>query len=744
MTALFMDSFDHYGTKAPALESSFNFPAFNNMSNAGWSFNDLGVTNYYAGIDTPSWGPARTGPYAFIKGRDTSGVWNTEVVRALPAPLTNMFLSISMALDNLPTQICTLLHFRTSASSGLYSLRVQPSGALDMYNLSTSTVIASTAGPVMVPQTWYFFEMNLNTAGNWVLRVDDPTGTETPLLQGALSGGSIGIIGLGGRASGDTVNTWFDDIFIRDTNGSTNNGWLGDRRIATLFPDGDTTDDGWTPHFYKQISPGIARLSYLTTGLSAIQAPNAAINTANASALNIGAQDFTLETFVRFDRLPQSAENFTIFSKWNEGNTTGRSYQLRYTNPSAGSNLEFRTSTDGTSGTAVTKILYPWYPEAGQWYHIALVRAAGELLLFVDGVQLGLPIPDSDTYFNSTNSVLTVGGQVNSTSTANSSISGSTIIGRVDETRFTNGIGRYTSSFTPPTTVYPRDGSDPDWASVVLLMGYDQTINDESSFNRTVVTVGAAAQQLPADGDPPGAWTTVSKQVPDDNTFIRASLLPAFNILTLTTNPSASDTVTVGTTNGSTPAVYTFVSALTSAFDVLIGATAQDTLENLLEAINAGVGEGTVYGTGTTANADVQATGLPAGQFQVTALIAGTAGNSIAVGSSSPATWQDPANLYGGVDIPGKSSFKLSRPPTNTTIISAVQITSRARKTDSGIGKIQASLIGPLGASADGPEHSLGTTTATYHDIIELDPDTSGPISPTTLVNGKVSVNRTA
>ncbi len=743
MTALYMDSFDHYGVLPPFLAPNANYPALNNMSSAGWSF----TTPYSSvfGIDTPAWGPARTGPYAFMRGRVTTGVYTQTVTRSFPTPLTNFFLSISIAVDALPTtDPAGVLYFRNSGGTELYRLNLMPNGSLQMYNSSTSTVIATTSGSVVVPQTWYFLEMQVNTAGNWVLRVDDATGTDTPALQGALAGGTPAIIGLGGTNTASTINMWFDDFFLRDTNGSVNNSWLGDRRIATMYPSADTADAGWTPEYYKFLSPGIATVSTILTGLSGVQNPTAIIKTNPATALNIGAQDFTLETFIRFDRLPENTENFTIFNKWNTTNATGRSYQLRFTNPSAGSFLEFRTSTDGTGATEAIKIQYPWFPNAGQWYHVALVRASGELLLFVDGVQLGLPIPDTDTYFASTTSALGIGGQNNGTNTAASAVAGTTVIGRLDETRFTNGVARYTSSFSPITTMFPRGAiADPDWASVVLLMGYDVSFTDESSFNRTIVA-DLATIQLPTDGDPPGAWTTVSKQTPDNNTYIRAPLTPATNILTMTTNPVAADTVTVGTTDGTTPAVYKFVSALVDPFDVLIGATAQDTLENLLEAINNGAGEGTTYGTGTTANADVMASSLPVGQFMVIALIAGTIGNSIAVASSSPAVWDDPSTLTGGVDIPPKSSFKLQRPPTNTTIISALQINSRAKKTDSGTGSIQAGLIGPLGNTANGPVHSLGTTTASYHDIIETDPDTSGPISPTTIVNGKITINRTA
>lgn len=738
MTALFMDSFDHYGSGSASGPFDITDPALNNMQNAGWSIRSTsgGTTNFQYIIGVPQWGPARTGSYSFSRNGASSGS-NNECVRALPTPLTHLFLSLNVAIDQLPITTTTIMHVRTAGNTALYELQVLPSGALAMYNTLTSTVIAATAGPVMVPQTWYFLEMEMNTAGNWVLRANDPTGTETPILQGAMAGGSIGLIGLGGRGA-DGTRLWLDDFFLRDSLGTTNNSWLGDRRIATLFPVNDTTDAGWTPQFYKQISPGIATVTSVVTGSSTLSGTQAGISTAPATALNIGNQAFTLETFVRFDRLPTGTENFTIFNKWNESSTTGRSYQLRLTNPSAGGNLQFRTSTDGNAGTEVTKILYPWGPVAGRWYHIAVVRAAGELLLFVDGAQLGLPIPDTDTYFASTTSAMAIGGQLNSASTTTNVLSGSTIIGRLDETRFTNGVGRYTSSFTPPTTLYPRGVSDPDWTSVVWLMGYDVAFTDESSFARTVVARQGASVLLPTDGDPPGAWTAVSKAVPDDNTFIEATLIAATNILTLTTNPTAATTVTVGTD------VYTFVSSLVSAYDVLIGATAQDTLTNLLAAINASAGEGTVYGTGTLANTGVMATGLPAGQFQVTALIAGIIGNSISVGTTSTASWSSPTTLSGGVDIPGKSAFKLGRPPTNTTIISAIQITSRARKIDAGVGVIQTSLVGPLGASALGPTHSLNTTTSTYHDIIETDPDTSGPISPTTLINGRIAVNRTA
>lgn len=120
-------------------------------------------------------------------------------------------------------------------------------------------------------------------------------------------------------------------------------------------------------------------------------------------------------------------------------------------------------------------------------------------------------------------------------------------------------------------------------------------------------------------------------------------MAPAFASGTLSFNGNVVDTetVTIGVT------VYRFVAALVQAYDVLIGATASITINNLVAAINDSGGEGTVYGNGTSAHPDVTAASAP-GVMNVTAKVAGVAGNSIATTSTSAtATW-GAATLQGG------------------------------------------------------------------------------------------------
>lgn len=109
---------------------------------------------------------------------------------------------------------------------------------------------------------------------------------------------------------------------------------------------------------------------------------------------------------------------------------------------------------------------------------------------------------------------------------------------------------------------------------------------------------------------------------------------------------SNGDTITIGAVT------YELVSSLTGANDILIGASASATAQNLLNAINAGPGEGTVYGTGTVAHPAVSATG-GAAVLTIIADTAGAAGNSIATTDTSTGAAFLTATLTGGADETG-------------------------------------------------------------------------------------------
>lgn len=725
MSILYMDGFDHYGTgQTTGIQNMFGGP---------WTGSAGG------NVAAPAWGPARTGAFAYGNGGGLAR-------RILPAAKAQVFMSLGYALDSLPffNTASSIMTFRDGANVVLANLYVDTTGALRLCD-KDNTTLAVTSGPILIARNWHFIEVLWDkTGGAFTVRVDDANGTETPAMHatGLTFANNCAQITVNESLTfGEAVQGWVDDVLIRDTLGSVNNGWLGDRRVATLFANADTTTAGWTPSYYQKFGPGILRCAYRIAGQQFDQQPSAFVDAGPSTQLDIGPNDFTLETEIRFDALPQGALYATIFNRWD---TTGdhRSYRLTYGGPSFNNScLQWDTSTDGTNSTVTTPIVFPWAPETDVWYHLAIVRAAGELLLFIDGVQQGLPVADSSTYYSGGTEIFAVGSQ--NASGANP-VANTYVCGRFDETRFTNGVGRYTGTFTPPSAAFPRGSSDPYWSDVVLLMGYDSAVNDESSFARTIDVRNGAISFIPSDGPAVGVFSTVNKAAPDDNTFISASFTPASNILTMTTNPANNDTITLGTTDGTTPAVYTYKTATpANPFEVFIGATAADSLANFLNAVNTGPGAGTAYGTGTTANFDVTGASLPIDQIEVTAAISGTVGNSIVSTATGTAAVWGSTTLLGGQDIPGPTSFKLQRPPNNTTIISGLQINVRALKTDAGLADIQSGLIGGQGTEDDGSIHALTTSVNYYTDIFESDPDTGGPISPTTIINGQVIINRT-
>ncbi len=100
--------------------------------------------------------------------------------------------------------------------------------------------------------------------------------------------------------------------------------------------------------------------------------------------------------------------------------------------------------------------------------------------------------------------------------------------------------------------------------------------------------------------------------------------------------------------------VYTFNTLLTdTANNVLIGADATAMGANLAAAINGGAGAGTLYGTGTVANASVTAVAA-LGIVTVTARTAGTAGNSIVLAETlTNSAWAGGATALSG----GQAAF---------------------------------------------------------------------------------------
>lgn len=131
-----------------------------------------------------------------------------------------------------------------------------------------------------------------------------------------------------------------------------------------------------------------------------------------------------------------------------------------------------------------------------------------------------------------------------------------------------------------------------------------------------------------------------------------AADIAATGTLTLTNQPLDTETVVIG---GKT---YTFETVLTNVNGhVLIGATAEDSLDNLVAAINLGAGAGTLYAAATTLHATVSATDGAGTTVIVTAKTAGSGGNAIATTDTlTNGSWGG-ATLAGGLTMARELEF---------------------------------------------------------------------------------------
>lgn len=529
------------------------------------------------------------------------------------------------------------------------------------------------------------------------------------------------------------TKAYISNLIIRDDQGSYNNTFpVGDRRVATLFPNSDVVGkQGWTARPLQMLGAGVLYKS--DTGAWGVYARS-------SSDARLGNNDFTAEGFFRFLEVPSGSNRAWMFGRWDDSSSNDRSYQLTLNGPDLnGGGLVFRTSTDGTSATVADKITVDWVPDLDTWYHIAVCRASGTLRLFIDGVQQGVDVTDTDIYYPASTYASELGVLGQPFSAVSQSLHGYN-----DEWRLTETVGRYSANFTPPTEPFPRDATDPHWANVTWLSGWDTgSISNDKPGGYALASLRVSVVQ-PDDGN--YAFQTLNKAPPNDHTFIEAALLSATGTLTLTGQPTANDTVTLGQYDNlgtATTAAYTFVTALASAFDVLIGATVTDSIGNLVSAVNATTGEGTTYGTGTLVNISASATAVGASQMTAKALTPGTAGNSIATSATGTAASWAGTTLGGGVDIPPASQFGFQRMPTDTTIVDSITLMSRSWKLDSGTGKTQMGLVGSAGTVSKGAANTLGTIATTSRDTFEADPETSGALTTTTALMMKAQIDRT-
>ncbi len=210
---------------------------------------------------------------------------------------------------------------------------------------------------------------------------------------------------------------------------------------STSFPDASLSNHAMTANGNYQVDTAQSKFGG-GSGLSL--ASGDYLSSADSDDWNFGTADFTIDFWLRYTSVGSDQVSFETGVPAADG--------LRINQRASATAAE--VLIDGATKSFTLDSDY----SNSTWYHLALVRAGTNMMLFRDGTQQGVTRASNENM---------TGGVTGISITA--SIGGTNpFAGWIDEFRISKGIARWTANFTPPTSEYCQGGS---FLSRLALMG---------------------------------------------------------------------------------------------------------------------------------------------------------------------------------------------------------------------------------------------------------------------------------
>lgn len=192
----------------------------------------------------------------------------------------------------------------------------------------------------------------------------------------------------------------------------------------------------WTPNGNAQLDTAQFKFG---TASGLFDGTGDYITTPDHADFDIGSGDFTLEMFVRFNAGLGSRQFLC-----GQGNSSGNG-NLCFGIEKTAADVMRAVCFSDTGTTEAGACVGATSVTTGVWYHLAYTRSGSDFRLFLDGDEDASA--SSAATINNSTSVLAIGrlGLLNALY----------LNGWMDEFRFTKGVARYTSNFTPPSAAFP-------------------------------------------------------------------------------------------------------------------------------------------------------------------------------------------------------------------------------------------------------------------------------------------------
>ncbi len=156
----------------------------------------------------------------------------------------------AVKFTNLPGGLCGFFAFMDGSSRGVY-LVATPDGEIAVCKGSTATELGRTSGLGLVAGSWYWIQCKTYvhvSAGTVELKLGTTTvlsltGKNTKTTHDYHDGFRL----LRDNSNVPVLDPYFDDLYFLDASGSANTNFLGNMKVTTIRPNGDTADVDWTP-----------------------------------------------------------------------------------------------------------------------------------------------------------------------------------------------------------------------------------------------------------------------------------------------------------------------------------------------------------------------------------------------------------------------------------------------------------------------------------------------------------------
>jgi hypothetical protein len=268
---------------------------------------------------------------------------------------------------------------------------------------------------------------------------------------------------------------------------------------------------------------------------------------ADSTDWNLGTSDFTIDLWARFSAL--SNAHF-----WMQG--AGTTY-IRFWYDNVGHTIGFG-ELDGA-----WQVLFQgsWSPSINTWYHLEVVRSGTTTWkMFINGTAITFSLVSG----SASRSIATksqpayIGADVDG---------GEALNGWIDEFRFSNGIARHTSDFTPPTEEYtgPNSLSLSASPSVSLSTSPSKSLSTSPSVSPSIsppnsfspsISVSISPSVSPPQSESPSISPSISSSLsPSSSSSLSPSLSPS---ISSSLSPSASASMSPSVSPSVSPSITAY------------------------------------------------------------------------------------------------------------------------------------------------------------------------------------------